>query len=304
MVPLRARIQIAALGGIFLVFAGVVARAADGMTPEAFVEWNFFNNLGWEALNRGDYEAAAKRFRHAIELARPGSETNPRLLARSYADLAIVLYKQGRSSQAEPLAEWALAVREKHFPEKSIPVAQSLYWLALIEHDQAKLTEAEGHFVRAVSCWEKVLGPDHGDVVPYRNDLALFYMSQRKYDHAEPLYQRSLDLPLKKLSADHSDRLTSLVGLANAYNAQGKHSEAERLYRKAIEKLESLPNEERRLAETLENLAAMLRQNNRTPEAESLEAQAKKVRKEVEAPRPTKPVARRSASSAAVAPNR
>jgi hypothetical protein len=78
---------------------------AQTVSIQRFSDWNFYNNAGWRAAYRGNLEVAARRFLLAIEVARPEAARDPRLLARSYADLAWVLYQPGRAGEADPLAQ-------------------------------------------------------------------------------------------------------------------------------------------------------------------------------------------------------
>ncbi len=68
--------------------------------------WQFYNNSGWSAFRQGDYVKAAQKFDAAIQVLRPYQKIDQRLLARSYADLAVVMFTQKRYSDAEPLARW------------------------------------------------------------------------------------------------------------------------------------------------------------------------------------------------------
>src|SRR3954454_11615791 len=162
--PERATGMWQSIAGCLLVALATAAlgpgpAAAQTMTAERFQDWLHYNNFGRKALDRGDLEAASKCFRMAIDFARPAVASDPQPLARSYTDLSLVLVKQGRADEAEPMAEWALKVRERRFGNESVPAAQTLHVLALIASAQQRYPRAEALLVRSLEIWEKQLAP-------------------------------------------------------------------------------------------------------------------------------------------------
>jgi tetratricopeptide (TPR) repeat protein len=59
-----------------------------------------------------------------------------------------------------------------------------LYW------DQGKLAEAEQMYVRALTRYEKALGPDHPSTLDTVNFLGVLYRAQGKLAEAEQMHQR------------------------------------------------------------------------------------------------------------------
>src|SRR5689334_10000629 len=105
--------------------------------------WLFQNDMGWFALMNGDLTLAEARFKAAIKVVRPYEKSDPRLMARSYCVLALVLYQQARYDQAEPLAKWALQVRERVPGIYPDTIYQNLYVLAQIHCAQRRFKDAE-----------------------------------------------------------------------------------------------------------------------------------------------------------------
>ena len=72
---------------------------------------------------------------------------------------------------------------------------------------------------------------------------------------------------------------TTLNNLAYSYDAQRRYTEAEPLYRRALEiRRKTLDPWHPKLAESLENYAALLRDTGRSAEAAKMEARAKAIR--------------------------
>ena len=109
-----------------------------------------------------------------------------------YADLARVLYHEGRYAEAEPLARWALAVRQAHPRVSPEAVFQSLYTLALIHIAQDQFNKAEPLLRQALAIQEKAVGPVHVQTAATIDELAGVCVQQRKFADAEKLYNRAI----------------------------------------------------------------------------------------------------------------
>jgi tetratricopeptide (TPR) repeat protein len=73
-------------------------------------------------------------------------------------------YRAGKFSEAVPLAQQALAIREKALGSDHPNVATSLNSLASFYLERGRYTEAEPLFKRSLAISEKSLGLDHPEV--------------------------------------------------------------------------------------------------------------------------------------------
>ncbi len=150
-------------------------------------------------------------------------------------------------------------------------VADSLY--AKGEYDGA-LGSAE----RALAIREKVLGPDHRDLVPTLNRIAILYKDQGRYTDAGPFFQRMLKIQETVLGPVHVDVANSMNMLANMYRSEGRDADAEPLFKRALEIREKvLGPEDLDVAASLNNLAVHYMDQARYAEAEPLYQRAIKV---------------------------
>ncbi len=170
--------------------AGTVS--AEDIPIDILRYWQIENNAGWNWINKGDYPRAEQRFRRAIELVRPYQKHDQIVLARGYADLARVLYHEGRYAEAEPLAKWALAVRQSHPRSSPEAIFQSLYTLALIHIALDHFNKAEPLLRKALTIQEKAIGPNHMQTAETIDELAGVCVQQRKFADAERLYKRAI----------------------------------------------------------------------------------------------------------------
>ncbi|HEV2801144.1 MAG TPA: tetratricopeptide repeat protein [Pyrinomonadaceae bacterium] len=135
----------------------------------------------------------------------------------------------------------------------------------------AQYGEAEPLYVRSLSIYEKVLGPEHPDVAMSLSNLAALYYYQGKYAEAEPLYVCALSICEKALGPEHPTVAMSLNNLAMLYASQVKYAEAEPLHARALGIREKvLGPEHPDVAMSLSNLAALYYYQGKYAEAEPL----------------------------------
>jgi tetratricopeptide (TPR) repeat protein len=236
--------------------AVVTASARAGEIPDQNIQnWNIYNNAGWMLLNRGAYDKAEQRFRMAIAEIRPYAKTDFRLLARSYADLARVLYHQGRYADAEPLARWALSVRESTPKVSPDAVFQSLYTLSLIHVAQEHFNLAEPLLRRALEIQEKEIGPNHIHTAATVHELANVCAEQRKFKEAELLYKRAIAI-FQRVTPDEN---LDLAGCDEGYATM-----LERLDRKA--EATKLREQAKKIRDTFETKVGRTRDTRPRPE--------------------------------------
>lgn len=105
-------------------------------------------------------------------------------------DKIIVLFQQGKYSEAEKLAKEALTMTKEKFGEDHQKVAASLDTLAMIYKTRGKYGDAEPLYKKALAIQEKILGPDHSDVVHELENMVELYKAMGKNDEAKKLTAR------------------------------------------------------------------------------------------------------------------
>lgn len=181
------------------------------------------------------------------------------------------LYGQGRYSEATPLAQRVVRIREAALGANHPDVAQSLNNLAILYQAQGLLAEAEPLYKRALAINERAFGTNHRSVATSLNNLAELYQAQGRHADAETLLKRSLAINEKAHGAKSADTAVSLNNLAHLYQAQGRYAEAEPLFKRSLViKENSLGPDHPSVAPTLNNLASLYQAQGRYPDAEPL----------------------------------
>jgi len=169
----------------------------------------------------------------------------------------------GKYSEAVPLAQRALAIKEQTLGPDHADVATSLNELGLLYYEQGRYSLAEPLYRRALAIREKALGADHQFVATSLNNLALLYDEQGRYTAAEPLYKRALAIRQKALGPNHADVAVLLNNLGRLYSHQGRYAEAEPLTKRALSIWEKALGPNDRLVATGLNDVGVLYYNQR-----------------------------------------
>jgi tetratricopeptide (TPR) repeat protein len=231
------------------------AAAEDEIPLQALQNWKIYNNAGWAFLNRGRYDQAEDKFRRAIAEIRPYAKQDMRLMARSYADLARVLYHKGSYADAEPLATWALQVRESLPRVNPDAVFQGLYTLSLIHIAQDHFNKAEPLLRRALEIQEKAIGENHIQTAATVDELAGVCAQQRKFQEADVLYQRALST-FQRFNPDRNPDLAACAErYATVLDRMDRRDDAEKLRKRA-----------KAIRDTIETTTALSKDSRPRPE--------------------------------------
>ena len=195
------------------------------------------------------------------------------------------LYRTGKFSEAVPLAQQALAIREKALGPDHPDVAASLNNLADLYLQQGRYADAVPLAQRSLAVRVKALGPERREVAASLGTLALLYKLQGRYVDAGPLYKRSLAIYEKALGPDHPDVARTLTNLAFLYQAQGYYTDAEPLARRALAINEkALGPDHPDVAAALNELASLYLAEGRYAAAEPLDKRALAIREKTLGP--------------------
>ena len=195
-----------------------------------------------------------------------------------YMDAGYDAFRDGRFTEAEGLLLTALD-RTGGFAPDDLRRATTRTSLADLYVAQARHGEAEVLYRQAAVLIEQALGPAHPDLAAHLVTMAEFYIDQEVYSEAEPLYERSVAILEASLGGDHPDVGTAMADLGSVYRNQGLLAEAEPLFARSLVILEAvLEPDNVRLADVLEEYAALLRATSRGPLAAELEARVRAIR--------------------------
>jgi CHAT domain-containing protein/Tfp pilus assembly protein PilF len=266
-------------------------------------------NLQWLArLNeeRGDLAAALANGRAllALELQRHGPERWETADARRFlADIerlealgqsqrqelgearalnrrALRLDEEGKAQEAIPLAEKALAIRERILGTDHPQCATSLNNLAGLYSSIGDGGRAEGLYRRALELRTRTLGEHHPHYANSLNNLGDLYLRRGDCRRAEALVRQALEVDRETLGANHPDTVAALSNLASIEYTQGNYDQAAPLFREELAITRRQFGEDHpRYAASLNNLANLAKAQGDRPQAEALFQQALALRR-------------------------
>ena len=145
------------------------------------------------------------------------------------------LYQQGYYADATPIAEKALAIREKVLGPDHPDVAQSLNGLGRLHLELSNFDKVKPLYQRALTIYEKTYGPENPNIAKSLMGLGEFYaLFLGDLKKAESLLKKALAITKKAYVPDHLDVSEAIFGLASVSLLQGEYESSKQLYEESL----------------------------------------------------------------------
>lgn len=154
----------------------------------------------------------------------------------------VQLFAAGKFAEAQPLAERALAIREKVLGPSAVPVGDALMNVGAALTATNKADRARAAYERAASIYEAGLGPDNAKTTDALNTLGWFHYRKKDYRKAEDAFRRASEGRVRAHGAVHALVADSLSGLASVYLASGDEAKRDETYLRLLDVAEKLPD--------------------------------------------------------------
>ena len=187
-------------------------------------------------------------------------------------------YQQGRYAQALQWFSQALVEVEKEEAPDHGNKAATLSNLGSAHEELGNVEEAKLYYQQSLTIVETIQGAFHPDLIPGLKNLAVLYDRHGEFAQAERLYRRSLAIVERALGDEHPHLIPGLLELARVSQAQEENERAEEYYVRALKIGETkLPPAHHQTQSIRMQYANLLRYLNRSAEADTLEAQARRA---------------------------
>ena len=204
---------------------------------------------------QGARSAATSCYRAALAALPPGDRVR-RINARS--GLARLAEAQGALEEARTQLSSALSEAEADPSLDSNRAADVLDQLGWVEYQLGRYPDAERTLQRALSTYERMLGPYPIEVTKVLNELGAVYRERGDYDRAEGVLTQALANLDRADADDRAQRAAVYNNLAGVAYDRNDYQRAIELYRRAASLFEELYGESRiEVARAVNNLGLL-----------------------------------------------
>ncbi len=224
---------------------------------------------------RGQFAEAMRWVGHAEAIAAHTNDPAGLQQAQRLSFRATLHHKLGEITQARPLYEQAIALRERALGPDHPDVANTLYNFGNFLGSTGSYAEARLLLERALTVRERALGPDHPSVLMIGSGIASTYRATGDLVKARALQERALADTERVMGPDHPDVAGCLNDLAGTLSTLGEYAPALALQQRALAITEkSVGPDHPDIALRVNNLASILLDAGEPAKARPLYARA------------------------------
>jgi len=206
------------------VLEEAVAEAEAAGAPR--LQANALNDLGLAQHARGDYAAAERFHRAALDLRWMHLGGGHERTATSLQNLALALSSMNQGEDAEGLYRRALRIYRERLGPEHTEVATTLNSLGRLLMERGDYGEAEPLLDEALRIQRVRLGARHPNIALSLNDVAVALARQGDFAGAEAAFREALEIREEALGPDHPYVAISLNNLSFTLLQQGELDEA------------------------------------------------------------------------------
>ncbi len=193
------------------------------------------HSLGIVRYLQGDYPPAIARMRESIAEERRLPPAERADLGPFENDVAIVLWREGRLDEAEPLLREAVEATRARFGDAYPAVAIGLGNLGLVRDSRGDLDGAVAYFRRALDAFGRIQGRELPERAFSLLNLGGVRRLQGRFDEARALLDEGLAVCRRTLGAEHPTTALAHSALARLDHDQGRDAEALEEANRALE---------------------------------------------------------------------
>ncbi len=238
---------------------------------EPLVEASIRETLGNTYRNLGDFEAAERHLKRAVQIRRDElGEEHPQTIYATFW-LCGALWEAGRAAEAQPLCLKTVKLSKRILGKEHRTTLRSMNILALVRDSLADHDSAEQLFREILVTSRKAFG--RTDIISFlaAGNLAGVLRRAGRHEEAEPLYLEALELRRQVLGEDHPYTIDSLRGLGLLRAEQERYEEAEKLLTESLERRRRVQGREHeRAIQNMVHLGWVYTEQQRYNEAEAL----------------------------------
>jgi tetratricopeptide (TPR) repeat protein len=190
--------------------------------------------LGDILSDQGNFQGVEKVMQEAVRLEVILPHPDPLRMARRVHRLGIARHKTGRSEEAIPALEEAVALHQRTFGEEHVETAYHLTELGAVYRAQGNHPEAQRCLRRALRIHERACGMESPEAIRDLHYLAGSLEESGDVDGAAAQYERALTFKLRMVGGDLDELAQAQYGMAGLYINWHNYARARELLSEAI----------------------------------------------------------------------
>ncbi len=239
-------------------------------------EWEQASDAAARLIDRGEYDAAARKLREAVVAAAPFGLDDSRV-AKSWTDLGWVESMLGRYLAAQHASEQAMRIYERT-GKRDANYARAIGSLAAVYANQQQYGKARELAQRAVEIQSAALPADHPELAKGHHLLAFVNLRQERYEEAELHERQALAIMKRHPEGREPQIAVAANSLAMILVGLKRYAEAEALVEESLEVSEKrIGGEDLVTGALLASLGALRLRRHQDAEAERLLARSLKI---------------------------
>lgn len=218
---------------VYSIYAKAVEWAEkSALEKDKYIQLLF--EFGSFLYEYAEYEKAIKIYNRLISLNTDHS-SNPTVLANSYCNAGMALYKKGNCSVNDVLKYLykAIEIMGENVDKESSAMANIYDNIGsiLLNHSPS---EALKYHIRALAIWEKLSPVNQIDLATTYNNVATAYHRQGDYSRALDFYSKALEIQRGLINGDSVYTATTYDNIGVIFSAQNLSEKAFEFHLKAL----------------------------------------------------------------------
>jgi tetratricopeptide (TPR) repeat protein len=233
-----------------------VKESVDGFATidvkRAIVHTILLFNLGQVHRRRGEFDAAAAKYEHALKILKDDANnmSQHQMLTPILHNIGQLQYRRGELATAMGTYEMALA-HAQSMEDGSVHVASALNCLGVLHYHANSSDNDDGNlnrqvlkdsstdkamelFQKALALRQQCLGPDHVDVATTLNNIGRIHVQLDQFDQALRYYQDALRIRRASLGTSSLDYAATAFNAGQSLHQKGELNEAIKLYQEFL----------------------------------------------------------------------
>jgi tetratricopeptide (TPR) repeat protein len=198
-------------------------------------EASAYNRLGIDAHEANDLPLAQKHYRQALDLLNESGHHETQQALTLLNNMAMLLKEQDKLTDALDMAQRALKLRQRLYPERLDKLAISNHNVGSIYEEMGESESALKYYGKWLRLLEKVFGQVHEELLDSLVSLGTLRVESGHASDGIKVLRRALHIAEQRLGPDHSQTGMMLYHLGGALGEVGEVGEAEPILRREIQ---------------------------------------------------------------------